>query len=294
MDAGEYCAIWLGPELPGDQRRDSALTATYVSDPLEVPRAIVGAPKITLTVTSDAPSAQIAVRLLDIHPDGAATRITYGVLNLAHRNSHAAPEALVPGTAYEAALNLDHIAYQVPAGHRLAIAVSNTYWPLLWPSPKAATLTLSRGVLSVPVRASELSIDECSFEPPEADAPWDIETLREAKSSRTTTTDHVTGVVTLRVTDDFGKVRDLDHGLINGSIAREWWSIHPNDPLSAHGKCHWTDEIERDDLVLRTEARCEMWSDEKTFFLSARMQAFENDICIFDRTLNDEIDRDHI
>ena len=27
-DGGEYCAIWLGPELPGDQRRDDARSAT--------------------------------------------------------------------------------------------------------------------------------------------------------------------------------------------------------------------------------------------------------------------------
>ncbi|MBR7518793.1 hypothetical protein KC217_24320, partial [Mycobacterium tuberculosis] len=29
MMGGEYCAIWLGPELPGDQRRDDALSVCY-------------------------------------------------------------------------------------------------------------------------------------------------------------------------------------------------------------------------------------------------------------------------
>ena len=24
LDGGEYCAIWLGPEMPGDQRRDDS------------------------------------------------------------------------------------------------------------------------------------------------------------------------------------------------------------------------------------------------------------------------------
>jgi uncharacterized protein len=32
------------------------------------------------------------VRLVDVAPDGAATRVTYGVFNLTHRNSHEHPK----------------------------------------------------------------------------------------------------------------------------------------------------------------------------------------------------------
>ncbi len=68
----------------------------------------------------------------------------------------------------------------------------------------------------------------------------------------------VSGTVTLVIEDDFGKREDLDHGLIGGTVARERWSIHPDDPLSARGWCHWTDERERGDWRLRTRpaARC--------------------------------------
>ncbi|MBS0563931.1 MAG: CocE/NonD family hydrolase, partial [Proteobacteria bacterium] len=34
MDGGEFCAIWLGPEMPGDQRRDDALSACFDSTTL--------------------------------------------------------------------------------------------------------------------------------------------------------------------------------------------------------------------------------------------------------------------
>ena len=84
MQSGEYCATWLGPELPGDQRRDDALSMSYSSEPLEEDYAIVSAPKVCLTLSSNKAQAQIAVRLNQIHPDGASTRITYGVLNLSH------------------------------------------------------------------------------------------------------------------------------------------------------------------------------------------------------------------
>ena len=135
LEGGEYCAIWLGPDMPGDQRGDDALSACFDSDSLETEMDIVGAPKIRLRISADKPQAQIAVRLNHVHPDGASTRITYGVLNLTHRDSHAEPAALFPGEIYDVGLDLDHIAYRVPKGHRLRVAISSAYWPLIWPSP---------------------------------------------------------------------------------------------------------------------------------------------------------------
>ncbi|MEK9977653.1 MAG: CocE/NonD family hydrolase, partial [Paracoccaceae bacterium] len=112
MQSGEYCAIWLGPELPGDQRKDDAMSICYTSSPLSEDYAIVGAPKVHLKLSSDKPQAQLAVRLTHIHPDGASTRITYGVLNLSHRVSHAKPEPLPLGEAIDVSLTLDQIAYR--------------------------------------------------------------------------------------------------------------------------------------------------------------------------------------
>ena len=293
MAGGEYCAIWLGPEMPGDQRRDDALSACFDSQPLEADTDILGAPRVTLTLRADRPQAQIAVRLNHVHPDGASTRITYGVLNLSHRESAAEPRTLVPGEATTVTLNLDHIAYRVPKGHRLRIAISTAYWPLIWPAPEATTLDLSGGELALPVRPGGAG-DEYTFPPPDAEAEWETETLREASHIRRTEIDQTTGTVTLVIEDDFGERRDLDHGLISGGVARERWSIHPDDPLSAHGWCHWTEEMERDGIRLRTETSCEMTSDATHFHLSARLQAFENDETVHDRRLSESIARDHL
>ena len=104
----------------------------------------------------------------------------------------------------------------------------------------------------------------------------------------------VTGRVDLVIEDDFGKVRDNDHGLIGGSIARERWSIHPDDPNSATGSCDWSDEIERGDIRLRTEATCKMTSDATHFHLTARLEAYENDKLIYERDVTDSIARDHM
>jgi putative CocE/NonD family hydrolase len=293
MSGGEYCAIWLGPEMPGDQRQDDALSACFDTGPLEAPLSILGAPRLRLKLSADKPQAQIAVRLNHIHPDGASTRITYGVLNLTHRDSHADPAPLRPGETVEIVLDLDHIGYTVPAGHRLRVAVSSAYWPLIWPSPETAELRLTEGAIDLPVRPIT-DQDECRFSSPEMAPDWQVKTLREASNSRRVETDLNSGIVSLLIEDDFGMVQDLDHGLIAGSIARERWMIHPDDPLSARGFCEWIDEIQRDETKLRTVATCEMSSDLTHFHLSAQMNAYENDTKIKERDLSFSIPRDQI
>ena len=292
-DSGEYCAIWLGPEMPGDQRRDDALSAIWDGNTLDSDLAITGAPEITLCVSSDKPVAQLAARLNHIHPDGSSTRITYGILNLCHRDGHGKSKPLPINQSVNVTLNLDQCAYTVPAGHRVRVSISNAYWPLLWPSPEATRLQIHSGTINLPL-LNEVAGSTVTFPPPEAANPWETTTIREDTNSRRQETDLNTGIVHLHIVDDFGKVRDADHGLINGSIAREHWQIHPNDPLSAKGSCHWTDELERKNIRLRTEARCEMWSDKDTFYLSAKIEAFENDQLIYQRDLNDEISRNGI
>lgn len=291
--AGEYCAIWLGPELPGDQRTDDALSVCFDAPPAQEDMDIVGAPVVRLTLTSDKPQGQIAVRLNHVHPDGASTRITYGVLNLSHHAGHAAPAPLVPGEPVEITLPLDHIAYRLPAGHRLRVAISNAYWPLLWPAPEPATLALAKGRVDLPLRTAATD-DEASFPPPDAAEPWQVRELRDESHVRVTETDHLTGTVTLRIEDDFGKAEDLDHGLIHGSKATETWSIHPDDPLSARGETHWTQEFARGEWFVRTEAKARMWSDRTHFHLEASLEAFEGDKLVHSRTVSESIPRENL
>lgn len=291
MAAGEFCPIWLGPDMPGDQRVDDAFSACFDSAPLPEDTDIVGAPRLRLRLSSDRPAAQVAVRLNHVHPDGASTRITWGVLNLTHRNGHAAPEPLEPGQEHDVVIPLDHIAWRVPKGHRLRVAISSAYWPILWPSPETAELTLRGGVLDLPVREAAQG-PEWTFPPPDMARLQNVRRLREACNSRKVETDLATGRVHLTIEDDFGMVEDCDHGGIIGSIARERWTIHPDDPLSARGVCHWTEETGRSGLRLRTEARCEMRSDRTHFHLKARLEAYENDRPAYEREVEDSIPRD--
>ena len=290
--AGEYCAIWLGPELPGDQRQDDALSAAFDTRPLAADLDIVGAPRVRLRLASDQPQGQIAVRLNHVHPDGASTRITYGVLNLSHREGHAAPVPLPVGAPVEVTLDLDHIAYRLPAGHRLRLAISSAYWPLIWPAPAPTNLTLLQGTVDLPLLGD--AGRAVVFAPPETDAPWQSRVLRPPANSRVQSTDLGSGTVNLEIIDDFGEFEDMDHGLITGSVAREWWEIHPDDPLSARGRTHWTETIRRGKWSVRTETTSQMWSDSSHFYIEAWLEAWEGEDMIHEKSIKATLPRSEI
>jgi uncharacterized protein len=292
LDGGEFCAIWLGPEMPGDQRHDDALSACFDTAPM-AQTDIVGAPVLRLKLRADKPLAQIAVRLNHVHPDGASTRITWGVLNLTHRRGHAVPEALVPGQEVEVDLRLDQIAYRLPDGHRLRVAVSSAYWPMIWPAPAPVTLTLTEGALDLPVRPAADG-DEWDFAPAEAAPAEPTRSHADPRHVRRVETDQQTGTITLVIEDDFGVTEHLDHGMINHEIARERWEIHPDDPLCARGTTHWTQELRRGAWSVRTQTHAQMWSDATTFYLTARIEAWEGETLIHARDLHDEVPRDHL
>jgi len=212
------------------------------------------------------------------------------VLNLTHRNSHEFPEALIPGETVSARVVLDQCAYRVPAGHRLRIAVSNAYWPMIWPSPEPVQLDLSAATLMLPLRPLAKG-DEVSFPAPEGATPWATETTRPTNSERHVDRDEKTGIVTLSIADDFGEVRDMEHGLVHGSIVRETWAIHPDDPQSASGKTHWTQTLSRNEWSVRTETFATMRCDGQNFILSARIEAFEGETLVFGRDFEQAIPR---
>ena len=86
-------------------------------------------------------------------PDGQSWLVSYGVLNLTHRDSHSDPTPLAPGAFYDIELPLYLAARQLRSGSRIRLALSESLWPLLWPSPTTVKLTvdLAGSSLQLPV-----------------------------------------------------------------------------------------------------------------------------------------------
>jgi putative CocE/NonD family hydrolase len=293
LAGGEYCAMWLGPEAPGDQRWDDAGSLCFDSAPLDEPVEIFGAPVVELEFSADRPLGFVVGRLCDVAPGGASTRVTYGVLNLTHRNSHEHPEPLVPGQRYTVRLQLDDVAYGFPPGHRIRLALSNAYWPLIWPSPEPVTLTLYGGVggLLLPLRVPRAETAP-SFEEPEGAPPLDAEVLREPAHRRVVEQDQASGGVALHIVDDFGETRNRNHGLATGQVARETYRIHPDDPLCASVEIHWTETLSRGDWSVRNETYSTMTADRERFHVTGRIEAYEADAKVFEKDWDEQIPRD--
>lgn len=296
LDGGEFCAIWTGPEWPGDQRYDDAASLTFESEILAQPLAIVGAAQLKLRLSLDQPQAFVAARLCDVAPDGSATRITYGLLNLSQRNDRAKPHFLVPGESYDVTLNLDDVAYELPACHRLRLAISTSYWPLVWPTPKATTLSLVTGCSSLvlPVMRSQPDVPAVEFPEPEASPPIRQRIVAPMRHKRQVIRDQGNRSVEVTILDDFGLKRFLDIDLEIGSLCRESYRIHPDDPLSARAECHWTQSLARGDWRIRIESEAKQWSDENFFYLEARVMAFEGESLFHEKTWREHIPREHL
>ncbi len=290
---GEFCAMWLGPDFPTDQRIDDAGSLVFDTPPLEERIDMFGAPRVGLELVSNRPQAFVVVRLCDVAPDGASTRVSFGVLNLTHRKSHETPTALVPGQRYTVSIELDDAAWVFPPGNRIRIAVSNAYWPMLWPSPEAATLSVQAGAshLLLPVR-KPTGDPACRFESPESAPPMAVEWLRNPAHERTVEYNVANGETQVHIRDDFGSRRILTHGLVEDSVSSEVYRIHRDDPLCASVAIRWTQCLSRDAWQSRTETTSRMWADAAHFYIEARLEAFAGEERVFARDWKRKIPRD--
>ena len=290
--SGEYCVIWCGADFPTDQRLDDSYSACFDSMELDQAINLMGAPELTLSVTSDQDCGQLIVRLCDVAPDGSSKRVSYGVLNLALRHGLDAPSAIVPGQPMRVHIKLDDTGYQFPAGHKIRIAISNAYFPLLWPSPKSTRLQLllEESQFTMPLHdgSQVMQRDLGSAYVPEVEA---VESLRPAKQKRSNLTDAETGQVTTLIEDDFGKERFVDYDLTLGQTCVERHSVMPNDPLSARSQCTWHTQQQRQDWELATCVALDVTCDQSFFYLSASVVATEGSETVFEKHWQERVAR---
>lgn len=289
LQAGEFFPMGLNAEMPGDQRGDDALSTCYDGPVLTAPLDLLGAARLTLRLSSDKPLAFVVARLCDVAPDGASVRIAHGMLNLCHRDSMESPAPMQPGQETEVSFLIDQMAYRLAPGHKLRLALSTTYWPFVWPSPEAATLTINAGSLDLPVHSG--SAAEWAPPPPEGAEPWKHKVLRPGKTTRHIETDLLSGRSALVVNDDGGDMENLFSGLCSGETMSELWEVNQNDPLSARAVHVWEQRLSRGDWAVRTKARAEMTATATHLRMTATLTAWEGDQVIFTRDFDDEVPR---
>ena len=293
--AGVWCSNGLPDELALDQRADDERSLVFDTEPLAEDLQLLGFPIARLSVTSDRPLALVAARLCDVAPNGESTLVTWGQLNLAHRDSSEGPAPLVPAAAYDVRVQLNAVGFRIPAGHRLRLAISPTYWPHAWPSPDPVRLTLAvdgPSVLELPLRTPPPDDGRgIAFGPPEESAP-----LAGGFGGESTRTRRVAAH------DHRHEIRDHEeHATRIGSTASEYrvisddvYSIAEDDPLSATVACTREYSLERASWSWRVRTQSEMTCDATSFHLSNRVEAWEGGVLVHEKTRRAEIPRDHL
>jgi hypothetical protein len=297
LDAGAWCAYGNPADLPPDQRRDDALSLCLDSAPTSRRAELFGAPELRLHVACDRPVAFAVARLCDVAPDGSSTLITRGVLNLCHRAGHGEPKALVPDVPVPAKIVMKSIAYALPEGHRLRLAISTSYWPWLWPSPEAATLTIftsGASSLEVPVRQPHPEDDRLhEFGPAQTAPELAMVQLRARAPTQTVSVDAATRAVRFELRRDFSGAQRLPSGLEYHDSDPVTMTIREGEPLSAKVRCDRRIDILRGDWRTRIELRSEMTADTEQFLLSSTIDAYEGDTRIHSRSFTSAVPRNH-
>lgn len=292
--AGEFFPVKPDSEMAGDQRVDDAGSLTFDSVVLAEECVVLGQPLVKLSLSSDTDLANIVVRLVDLHADGSATRVSYGVLNLAHRKGNAEPQPMKPGETVAVELVLDACGYRFAPGHRLRLSLSSAYWPTILPPPCDAVLVidLSALQLQLPLLGGHRRIEVP--QPPDPDPLPRYEVLTEGLSARSVERDLQQGVTHYRVHEDTGLSRHPETGLCTRDIRREVWSIAPDDPLSLAAEIHWTCAAQRTDW--RTESHCttRLSCTATEWVISERVEAVADGHKVFERERNARISRDQM
>jgi uncharacterized protein len=187
------------------------------------------------------------------------------------------------------AFAIDQMAYRLAPGHRLRLALSTTYWPFVWPSPQAATLTVTGGALDLPVHSGSTA----EWQPPPAEhaSPWAHRVLEPARAQRVIEEDMITGRRALVVLDDGGADENLSHGLCKAESLSERWEVAPDDPLSAKATHIWEQRLWRGDWSVRTLAAAEMTATATHLRMRATLTAWEGEEKLFERQFDDEVPR---
>jgi predicted acyl esterase len=297
LDAAAWCGFGAPGDPPPDQQGEDGLALCSTTGELEERLEILGFPEVELTLSADRPQALVCARLCDVAPDGSSLLVTRGLLNLGHRDSDEYPSPLEPGQQYAVRVPMTAIAHVFPAGHRLRVALSPTYWPWAWPSPEPVTLTIHAAQLHLPVRTPRPEDDRLpAFQPPESAEPLATEFIPSPAVGRSRVYDVVSGRHELTWGQDFrhGSHRRIDNGLAWEVVGFDVFTIVEDDPLSASTRSVWTTRLERGDWQARIETSSTLSADAGNFHVTSAIDAFEGSTRVHASTRTTTIPRDHV
>ena len=292
LTAGTWCACGVARRQPArPARRGRALALLRRRRRSTEPLELLGYPEAVLTLASDRPLRARRRAALRRRPGRVvAARHARPAQPHPPRRATSTPSRSSRAAAYDACASaLGAIAHAFPAGHRIRLAVSPTYWPWAWPSPEPVTLTVfaGRAGSSCPCGRHDRRTTTCArsrsrsrrrrsrSSGPAFLAARGASVRRDLESGRH---ELVVGV------DHFGARRLVRDELLYRERAIDTFAIVEGEPLSAMARSEWTIELERGDWRMRVETSSALSGDAEAFHVTNALDAYEGDARIFAKT----------
>lgn len=118
-------ALWM--DQRPKERRDDVLV--YTTAPLVSDLEVIGHVRASLYAATSAPDTDFVATLVDVHPDGLAVPLTWGITRGRYLTGHSDPQLLDPGRIYEWAIDLWALAHVFRAGHHIRVEVTSSFFP---------------------------------------------------------------------------------------------------------------------------------------------------------------------
>ncbi|WP_160268217.1 CocE/NonD family hydrolase [Bifidobacterium biavatii] len=281
-------------DLPQEQTPDDLRSVCFTSQPLAEDLVISGQPVVRLKVSAAGRQAFVFARLCDVWPSGESELITRGNLNLCHRRSHEFPEDCIPNEEYDVTIRLKNVSQRIPAGHRLRLSLSTSYWTWIWPSPVMTPITIdpAESSLRLPQPPDNLAPLAVPFEPSvNAPAP-DVTQLRAMHPYCRRFVDEETGDVVYRRSTDGRGDQLTPSGMRFWGNEHTDYLINPDDPLSASMRTTRHSGFERPGWKVTTQLESSMTCDATDFFVNTHMTVTYNGKTIHEESSTVTVPRD--
>ncbi|MFO7789991.1 MAG: CocE/NonD family hydrolase [Bacteroidales bacterium] len=291
---GKWCSYSESTDLPNDQREEDGGALVFDSPALEEDYEILGKPMLKLKLKSDKPVAQVAVRISDVGTDGRVTRVSYGMLNLTHRDDHENPDEIEPGKPYDVTVPMNYIAQRFPAGNQIRVSISTSYWPLAWPAPEPAELTIypSDSLLILPKRdAGEKDASKKPLKKPGKLEELDTTLLVPAKREWEVVRNLATNRVSQRIKNNDPRYILHYTGAALRKDATEEYSYSNNKYDTVKGEVTAIREFRRENWNAKTITNTILTSTRTHFIIRATMDAYIGDVRFFSKSWDEKIKR---
>jgi uncharacterized protein len=178
---------------------------------------------------------------------------------------------LEPKHRYQVRIQLNDAGSVFPSGHRIRLALSTNYWPMIWPSPESPTVTVFGGTIDLPVRPPKTSDTVLpALSGPETAPPERTTQIRPG----------VVGIDRL--------------GLELGAESNFSVHIEPDDPLSAVAEMRQAQTVARNGWRTRFETLTRISCTREAFLLHATMCAWDGDIEVCRRAWDSRVPREFV